>query len=137
MPQIAPPSTSTWLNWIGLPHVVGADPRQGQGACCLVMARILLTEAGQYFPDIEEQLLSLARAAHWDRLTKEFERHTERLEGPEPWSLTLIRNGPAGLGIGTVVPGEYLLLPHHRRGVRAIPISALRPLTFHRVRPIQ
>lgn len=101
------------------------------------MARILLTEAGQYFPDIEEQLLSLARAAHWDRLTKEFERHTERLEGPEPWSLTLIRNGPAGLGIGTVVPGEYLLLPHHRRGVRAIPISALRPLTFHRVRPIQ
>lgn len=127
-------SKAIWLDWVGLPHEVGADPRAGKGACCLVMARLLLTEAGRYFPPIEDKLLALVRQSAWQSLTKKFAEYTEPLSDPEPWALTLIKNGPHGLGVGTVVPDGYLLLPHHRRGVTAVPMSVLRPLTFHRVR---
>lgn len=127
-------ATALWTDWIGLPHQIGADPREGKAACCLVMARILLTNVGIPFPEIEDQLLDLARAHQWTRLSKVFHEHTEPILKPEPWSLTLVENGPAGLGLGTVVPGPYLLLPHHRKGVTAIPIVVLRKLNYHRLR---
>lgn len=134
MQQSVIDTSTAWLKWIGLPHEIGADPRQGKAACCLVIARVLHQNAGRYFPPIEEELLALVTDKAWSKLTKKFAEYTVPLEAPEDWALTLVRNGPHGLGVGTVVPGEYLLLPHHRRGVTAIPMSMLRPMTFHRVR---
>lgn len=128
------PTTVDWTAWIGLPHEIGADPREGKAACCLVMARILLRAAGLPFPEIEDDLLALARAQQWPRLTRIFHEYVEPIPEPEPWAMTLVQNGPAGLGIGTVVPGPYVLLPHHRRGVKAIPIVALKQLNYHRLR---
>jgi hypothetical protein len=120
-------------SWLGLPHEVGADPRNGKAACCLVMARILLEEAGQEPPPIEAWI-DMARRGQWEPLRDAFHRHTEELAKPEPWALTLLDDPAIGLGLGTVIPGRMLLVPLHEKGVSAIPLFALpRDTTYHRV----
>lgn len=128
-------SLEIWRDWIGLPHEIGADPREGKAACCLRMTWILLSEAGVLLPPFQESWLTLAHAGRWGELEAVFRKHTELLPGPEPWSITMIQNGKAGLGVGVFLPEGYLLLPHHRRGVLAAPLHILRPLQFHRVKP--
>jgi hypothetical protein len=120
-------------SWLGLPHEIGADPRDGHAACCLVMARILLEDAGQTPPPIDDWI-ELARAGRWEPLRDAFYRNTEELPKAEPWSITLLDSPEEGLGIGTVVPGRLLLVPLHSRGVTALPLFALpADTTYHRV----
>lgn len=135
MPKIAPPSTSNWLSWLGLPYAFDADPREGRGCSCLVMTRILLTEAGQYFPPIEAELLALARVGSWEELRRTFMRYTVPLDTPEPWAITPTENDGTAFGLGTLVPENYLIAPHVRRGVIAVPLNVLRDTTFYRVVP--
>lgn len=127
-----------WYQWIGLPHRIGADPRTDGAACCLVITKILLTESGQPMPAIDEWL-DLARRSAWDELRDAFYRNCEEAAKPEPWTLTLLESGdPTSttmLGLGVVVPGSFLLIPHHRRGVQAIPLRELRTaLAFYKLR---
>lgn len=120
-------------SWLGLPHEIGADPRDGKAACCLVMARILLEEAGQIPPPID-QWIEMARSGQWEPLRDAFYRHTEELPQAEPWSISLLDDPKEGLGIGTVVPGRFMLVPLHSRGVTALPLFALAAdTTYHRV----
>lgn len=135
MPKNVPPSTPLWLNWIGLPYAFDEDPRDGRGCSCLLMCRILLTEAGQYFPPIERTLLTMARAGAWSELRETFMQYTEPLPGPEPWAITPTEDDGQAFGLGTVVPEGYLLAPHTRRGVCAVPLGVLRTDAFYRVRP--
>lgn len=119
--------------WLGLPHEIGADPRNGQAACCLVMAKILLEANGQSAPSIDEWI-EMARDGEWDLLRDAFYRNTEELPKAEPYSLTLLEDEQEGLGLGTVIPGRLLLVPLHKRGVGTIPLFALpSTTTFHRV----
>jgi hypothetical protein len=119
--------------WLGLPHEIGADPRNGQGACCLVMAKILLEDAGRSAPPIEDWIV-MAKASDWGPLRDAFYRHTEELSKPEPFALTLLENGSDGLGLGTVIPNSLLLVPLHKRGVTTIPLYAMPVYTtYHRV----
>ena len=127
-----------WHQWIGLPHRIGADPRIDGAACCLVITKILLTEAGHPMPAVDDWI-ELAHQESWDELRDAFDRHCEEIPSPEPWSLTLLETGdPAGyytLGLGVVVPGPFLLIPHHRRGVQALPLRTLRSTTaFYKLR---
>lgn len=127
-----------WYQWIGLPHRIGADPRTDGAACCLVITKILLTEAGQPMPAIDAWL-DLARRGAWDELRDAFYRNCEETPKPEPWTLTLLETGDplatSMLGLGVVVPSGFLLVPHHRRGVQAIPLNQLRTtLAFYRLR---
>lgn len=121
-----------WRQWLGLPHQIGADPTEGQGACCLRMAQALYAAAGRPFPN-PQPFINLARCGEWRRLSFEFGRLCDPLPGPEPLALTLLRNPSEGLGIGIHL-GTHLLLPHHRRGVVAIPADQLKPLPYHRPR---
>jgi hypothetical protein len=121
--------------WLGLPHRIGADPREGEAACCLVMARILLEEAGQKPPPIE-QWIGMALEAAWEPLRDAFYRHTEQLAQPEPLALTLLEDADGTLGLGTVITSRLLLAPVHKRGVTAIPLFVLpAETTYHRLIP--
>ena len=125
--------TCNWSDWVGLPHEVGADPLQGKSACCLQIAKILLSQEGLSTPPIEP-LLERARFRDWPGLTAAFNSLSEPLEGPEPLALTLITNGRFGLGLGVVVENGRLLVPHHRKGVVAIPLDLLKPLVYRRLK---
>lgn len=122
-----------WTSWLGLPHAIGADPREGRAACCLVIAKIVLEDAGLVVPPID-QMIGEARGENWIALQQQFYNYCEEIIAPEINSITLLRNGTAGLGVGTVVAPNTLLTLHHRRGVIALPINRLRLLKFYRVR---
>jgi hypothetical protein len=125
--------TSDWRQWLGLPHEIGADPREGRAACCLVITTLLLTEAGLQPPD-PGPWIEMARRGDYASIQLEVERYFEPIENPELLSFALIRNGIHGLGVGIVVEPNTLLLVHHKKGVIALPIDRLRLLQYNRLR---
>lgn len=122
-----------WDSWIGLPHEVGADPRNGKAACCLMMAQAIYEDAKLRFPTYRvPELLDLARREKWYELRHAFSAETDRLEEIESLALSLFENGSFGLGLGIVVGPRVILIPHHRVGVVCVPVNALPKLTYHR-----
>jgi hypothetical protein len=122
-----------WRDWIGLPHVIGSNPREGQAGCCLVIASVVLASGGVELPMGLDHWLGLARDARWDELRDGFEAFTSPLQGAQELALTLLDNGSHGLGLGVVVEPRWLLSCHHERGVIAIPTTVLRPRDFRQV----
>jgi len=128
--------TCNWPTWVSakLPHVIGADPDDGQGICCLVMAAKVRRSAGLAMPDLDPQWFAMAAAGDWEQLQQQWERLMEpcRLE---PYVLVLQRQ-PLGLGVGVVVD-DGLLIVHHRRGAQWLPMAVagqLMPLEYWRPR---
>lgn len=122
-----------WRTWLNLPHAFGASPEDGLGCDCLLMVWKILDAAGIPHPEYDPKWLYLASAREWHTLEALWRQHTEQLEGPEPFAVTLFRNGPAGLGVGVVLD-DGVLMVHHRRGVVWVPTHLLR-LTYARFRP--
>ena len=113
---------SNWPAWVSarLPHVIGADPDDGQGIDCLVMCAKVRRSAGIPTPDLDPQWFAMAAAGQWEQLQREWRRLMEpcRLE---PFALVLHRQ-PLGLGVGVVVD-DGLLIVHHRRGAQWLPLE--------------
>ena len=110
---------------------MGADPIEGKGADCLLLAFRVLEEFGYYHPPVDPKWFELAAAKRWYEIEAIFHRHITQIDAPEPCSITLLQNGPAGLGVGTRID-DGLLITHHKKGVIWIPPSALKPLTYYR-----
>lgn len=124
-----------WRSYIGLPHVFGADPADGEGADCLVLVMGVLDDLGIAHPPFDEQWLQLAKRGAWEQLESLWKQGTTALAGPEEGAVTLLRNGPAGLGVAVVIDGG-LLMVHHRRGVVWIPLHLLlKPFSYRRFLP--
>jgi hypothetical protein len=124
--------TCNWPAWVSarLPHVIGADPDDGHGICCLVMAAKVRRGAGLAMPDLDPQWFAMAAAGQWGQLQREWRRLMvpHRLE---PYALVLHRQ-PLGLGVGVVVD-DGLLIVHHRRGAQWLPLEVagqLMPLDY-------
>lgn len=126
-----------WLKWIGLPHQIGADPNDGQAACCLRMTVQVLRSAGKQPPEdaVIDRWIALAKEGQWPLLKAAFLQHCIPTQERELWSVVLITNGPReALGLGIVIPDDLLLFPHHRQGVVTAPLRLLRPLTHYTLR---
>lgn len=121
-----------WSSWRGMPHEIGADPRDGRAACCLVIAVLVLESHGVKAPPLAP-LVAAARDADWDALEDVFRTHCVPVPEPEVPSITLLRNS-SGLGIGTVIAPNTLLTLDHKRGVITLPINRLRFLQFYTVK---
>lgn len=115
----------TWRGWLGLPHGFGADPGQGQAADCVIMAVRVLQQLGNDDPPIDQEWWRLAAAGHWAELRQRWLAVTRPLQEPQDGALTLIDNGPLGLGVAVVVDGG-LLFVHHRAGVAWLPLALVR-----------
>jgi hypothetical protein len=124
---------SDWRRWIGLPHEFGADPEDGKACDCLVMVWRILDNAGIPHPSMDPRWLQLAGQKRWAELEALWRDGTVELAQPEEHAVTLIRNGPAGLGVSIVVD-DGLLLVHHKRGVRWVPLSYMPNLRFYKFR---
>jgi hypothetical protein len=111
------------VNWIGLPHEIGADPRYGKACCCLVANAVVNEQKHQYFPTHElANWIQLSHEGDWKTLEAAFETHTK------PVTLAECRRGDVailhheqGLGLATVLDYNWILLPFHDCGVRVGP----------------
>jgi hypothetical protein len=130
---VAPPEQ--YLSWLGLPHEVGADPREGKAACCLVIAAIVAKDAGRPFPHkLLPQLLEMALQNQWDALKRTYYRRTVQAVAPRTGDLHLFTDKATdALGLGTVISDEYMILPTHDCGVRFAPRKIWQPFEMRRV----
>ncbi len=128
----ADPAALDWASWRGLPHEIGADPRDGRAACCLVIA-VLTLEAHGLKPPPLEPLVEAARSSDWYALEEVFREHCVQIPEPVVPSITLLRNS-WGLGIGTVIAPNTLMTLDHKRGVITLPINRLRCLQFYTIK---
>ncbi len=126
-----------WIRWVNakLPHIIGADPDDGVGIDCLVMAAKVRQSAGLAMPALRPEWFTMAAAGEWDQLLMEW----NRLMVPcrlEPYAL-VVHNQPSGLGVGVVVD-DGVLIVHHRRGAQWLPMDTaerlMSPLQYWRPR---
>lgn len=113
-----------WHSWLGLPHRLGADPREGEACCCLKMAHIMMSDLGLNPPEIKPYWAKLARDRRWSDLHREFQLVTQETDTERLWSLVPLLT-PVSFGIGVVVPDRLLLGVHHRYGLTTVPLDNL------------
>jgi hypothetical protein len=125
-----------WIRWVNLklPHVIGADPDDGHGIDCLVMAHKVRAAAGLPTPHLDPAWFTMAADGQWERLEREWRRLMVPCER-EPYAVLLHRQ-PACMGIGVVID-DGVLIVHHRRGAQWLPFDVaerLMPLEYWRPR---
>ena len=118
-----------WRQWIGLPHELGADPRQGKGCCCLKLSQIVLEAVGQKPPQINSQWYELSLQQRWDEAAKLFLSYVIETDPWRQWSIVPFWS-PQMFGIGLVVQDRMVLTSLHTRGACVIPARALRSPDF-------
>lgn len=91
----------------------------------------ILDDLGLAHPAMDPHWLELAKQGAWGQLETIWQRITAPLQGPEDGAVTLIQNGPAGLGVAVVIDNG-LLMVHHRRGVVWVPLHLLKSFAFRR-----
>jgi hypothetical protein len=125
-----------WIRWVNakLPHITGADPDDGIGIDCLVMATKVRRDAGLDTPPLDPRWFDLAAQGQWAELEAEWKRMCEpcRLE---PYALVLHLQPGGMMGVGVVID-DGVLIVHHRRGAQWLPMDVaarrLEPLSFWR-----
>lgn len=120
-----------YAKWIGLPHVIGADPDDGVGADCLIVAHRVRSAAGHETPPLNPQWFKMAECGQWARLKLEWLRLMEPCE-IEPYAICMYQN-PECFGVGIVVDGGVLRISN-RRGVQWVPLALERHRQFWKPR---
>jgi hypothetical protein len=121
-----------YFKWIGLPHKFAADPDDGEGADCLILAHKILLSAGAPCPPLKDEWLQLAINAKWEQLEQEWHKHMIMIDTPRDFDLHMTRNPETGFSIATVV-GDGIVFVSHRKGVAWIPLGLVQG-NFWRVR---
>jgi hypothetical protein len=134
----APQPFTEWMQWLGMEHQTGADPRTDGKACCLIIAEIVATTHGIRFPVDSSELIARVRRGDIAWVETVFEKHTQPVDNGYPGCIALLKNETAGYGIGTVVSDGnesnlYLLIPHHKRGLIAISTSSIRGTQLYQI----
>ncbi len=125
-----------WIRWVNakLPHQIGADPDDGEGIDCLVMATKVRRDAGLDTPPLDPRWFDLAAEGRWPELEAEWMRMCE-LCRLEPYALVLHLQPGGMMGVGVVVD-DGVLIVHHRRGAQWLPMNVaartMQPLDFWR-----
>lgn len=121
-----------YYKWIGLPYRFGANPDDGEGADCLILAHKILDSVHAPCPPLQAKWLQLAREEKWGELQVEWDKYMIPVEQPKLYDLHMKRSDGGEFSIGTVVD-DGLVFVSHRKGVAWIPLSLVKG-NFWRVR---
>lgn len=116
-----------WANFVGLPHEIGADPRHGRGADCLLTVFAVRDDLGLYTPPAELRWFSLARKSRWEELLQEFLASTYPTHRAPGRLRLFTQETGREFGLGVSVEGG-MLLTRVRRGVTWLPNAGLARL---------
>ena len=75
----------------------------------------------------------MAKEGKVEELMQVYDSLTYTIDEPEEYAVTLTENGETGVGLAVVVD-DGLLVAHHRKGVRWLPIRLLKKLQYRRFR---
>ena len=125
--------TFNWRKYLGLPHGFGADPEDGVAADCVIMTWNVLDAAGVYRPPLSKEWFAMAKDGKVEELMQVYSSLTYEIDEPEEYAVTLTKNSNSGVGLSVVVDGG-LLIAHHRKGVRWVPLRLLKKLQYSRFR---
>lgn len=116
--------------FLGLKHKLGADPKNGEGADCLLLCFTLLDEAGIHRAEFNPEWLKMAEAGQWLQLERIWNTITRPVSEPVTGSVALHWNKPSKthprLGVSTVVENNGTLgivMIHGRKGVVWLPLA--------------
>jgi hypothetical protein len=126
---------TTWIPWIGLPLIHGADPRAGVGACCFRMAGVVRQELGLPWP--EERMAAWydrAEADDWEALRADWKALTEPIESPTPGSITQLDKPDGAFGLGVLVTPTTMLTVIPTAGVVSVPRSVWKNWKWREVK---
>lgn len=124
-----------WSRWVGLPWAWGADPRDGQAACCFRTAQAVREELGMPWPaDRMADWYSDAGTGAWQGLLWDWQDMTVGIEKPEPGALIRFDSKEDSFGVG-VLPDErtFITVRHHGR-LTVGPVSACGRLKLYRLK---
>jgi hypothetical protein len=118
-------------DWIGLPHLVGADPRKGEGADCLLLSFALAEEAGLEHPPLPANLFRWYRLGKIGDLAALFLEHSEPVEAPTEGCIAIRVQPGAMLGVCTFTDGGVAYVSEET-GVAWVPAHRLPGLSWRR-----
>lgn len=110
----------TWRDFIGLPHEIGADPRIGAAADCLLLAFAVQDELGIRHPEPDERWFEMARNDDWTQLSALFFRWARQQKEPKDGDITLLVGPKRHLGLAVRI-NDGSLTVNERKGVIWIP----------------
>jgi hypothetical protein len=111
----------TWRDYIGLPHEIGADPRDGIAADCLLLVFAVQDELGIPHPEPDERWFEAARNDQIQMLCDEFFDGTEVVDEVSDGCFTLLTVGLQKIGFAIRIEGGALTVNEKRGGVIWIP----------------
>lgn len=124
-----------WSRWVGLPWVLGADPRDGRAACCFRTAQATREEMGLPWPaDRMERWYSDASQGVWEGLMWDWLDLAEPIEKPEPGGLIRFDNPDGTFGVGVLPDDQTLITVRHHGRLIAGPLSACGRLKLFRLK---
>jgi hypothetical protein len=111
-----------YYRWIGLPHRLGADPSNGEGADCLILVHKILTSAGVSCPPINKRWFLLVAKKDWAKMHEIWNCHMVQVDKPKNFDVYMATNNVTGLCLGAVVD-DGIVTVHHEKGVCWVPLS--------------
>lgn len=124
-----------WVDWVGLPWAMEADPRDGQAACCFKTAQAVREGLGLAWPRYRmAQWYSSARRNDWDSLRRDWLRLVEPIDKLEPGALVRFDQPSGSFGVGVLPNERTLITVRHQGRLLAGPTSAFRNLSLYRLK---
>lgn len=124
-----------WRKWVGLPWALGADPRDGVGACCFRTAQAIREELDMHWPEgWMNHWYQMARQGDWGKLRLDWEESTDRIEQPEAGALVRFDHRDGSFGTGALPNEKTIITVRHHGRLIAGPVSACGGLKLFRLK---
>lgn len=119
-----------WHKWLGKPHGFRADPDESDRCDCLIMLVKIRRELGMKVPSEEEldRLLTLSEQLRFEEINSAIAEHLIEKDRPQD-GFFVITNPGDHIGVSVFI-NQGLLCVNSRRGVRWVPGSSLKTLTW-------
>lgn len=123
-----------WMGWVGLPWEWGADPRDGQAACCFRSSQAVREQLGMPWPNERmEAWYRLARLGVWAKLRHDWYACTRIVEEPRPGLLLKFDQPDDSFGVGALASADVAIVVRHFGRLHAIPACHWRKLPLYEV----
>lgn len=125
----------SWMQYVGMPYRMGADPRNGNGTDCIRLVLRVLEDGGLTPPPVERRWYKWLAESNLEAIRKDWLSLTEQTAGPEQYAMTLLPSSGM-FCIAVVVDNGLLTVSASLDVVAWIPLTSIRPLNYRRLKNV-